>query len=55
MRPAMPLRRTIEGLAGSALVQSYLPTARWGISKPGALRDLFNDHAWMPPGLEPSR
>jgi len=47
--------RTIEGLADFALVQSYLSTAtKWGISKLDALRDLFNGHAWMPPGLEPS-
>ena len=33
---------------------SYLSTAaKWGISKLGALRDLFKSHAWMPPGLEP--
>ena len=47
--------RTIEGLAEFALVQSYLSTARkWGISKLDALRDLFNGHAWIPPGLEPA-
>ena len=47
--------RTIEGLADFATVQSYLSTAaKWGISKLDALRDLFNGHAWMPPGLEPS-
>jgi transposase len=47
--------RTIEGLADFALVQSYLSTAaKWGVSKLGALRDLFNGHAWMPPALEPS-
>jgi transposase len=47
--------RTIEGLADFAVIQSYLSTAaKWGISKLGALRDLFNGHAWMPPGLEPS-
>ena len=46
--------RTIEGLADFAVIQSYLSTAaKWGISKLGALRDLFNGHAWMPPGLEP--
>jgi transposase len=46
--------RTIEGLADFAIVQSYLSTAtKWGISKLGALRGLFNGHAWMPPGLEP--
>jgi len=47
--------RTIEGLAEFALVQSYLSTARkWGISKLGALRSLFNGRAWLPPGLEPA-
>jgi transposase len=47
--------RTIEGLADFALVQSYLSTAtKWGISQLDALRDLFNGHTWMPPGLEPS-
>jgi transposase len=47
--------RTIEGLADFAIVQSYLSTAaKWGISKLDALRHLFNGHAWMPPGLEPS-
>ena len=47
--------RTIEGLADFAVIQSYLSTAaKWGISKLDALRDLFNGHAWMPPGLEPS-
>jgi transposase len=47
--------RTLEGLAEFALVQSYLSTAaKWGISKLDALRDLFNGHAWLPPGLEPT-
>jgi transposase len=47
--------RTLTGLAEFALVQSYLSTAtKWGISKLDALRDLFNGHAWIPPGLEPS-
>ena len=47
--------RTLNGLADFAFVQSYLSTAaKWGISKLDALRDLFNGHAWMPPGLEPS-
>jgi transposase len=47
--------RTIEGLADFALVQSDLSTAtKWGVSKLGALRDLSNGHAWMPPALEPS-
>jgi transposase len=47
--------RTIDGLADFALIQSYLSTAaKWGISKPDALRDLFNGRAWLPPGLEPA-
>jgi transposase len=47
--------RTLDGLADFAVVQSYLSTAsKWGISKLDALRDLFNGHPWMPPGLEPA-
>ena len=47
--------RTLTGLAGFAIVQSYLSTAaKWGISKLDVLRDLFNGHAWLPPGIEPS-
>ena len=47
--------RTLTGLAGFAIVQSYLSTAaKWGISKLDALRDLFTGHAWLPPGIEPS-
>jgi transposase len=47
--------RTLTGLAGFAIVQSYLSTAaKWDISKLDALRDLFNGHAWLPPGIEPS-
>jgi transposase len=47
--------RTLDGLADFALVQSYLSTAaKWGISKLGALRDLFNGRAWLPPSLEPA-
>lgn len=47
--------RTLQGLADFALVQSYLSTAtKWGISKLDALRGLFNGHAWLPPGLEPT-
>ena len=47
--------RTLTGLADFALIESYLSTtAKWGISKLDALRDLFNGNAWMPPGLEPA-
>jgi transposase len=47
--------RTLTGLADFAVVQSYLSTAaKWGLSTLDALRDLFNGHAWIPPGLEPA-
>jgi transposase len=47
--------RTLQGLAEFAVVQSYLSTAaKWGVSKLDALRDLFNGHPWIPPGLQPS-
>jgi Transposase IS66 family len=47
--------RTLTGLADFALTESHLSTAaKWAISKPDALRDLFNGNAWMPPGLEPA-
>ena len=47
--------RTLQGLADFAIVQSYLSTAaKWGNSKLGALRDLFNGHPWIPPALQPS-
>ena len=46
--------RTIDGLADFALIQSYLSTAaKWGISKPDALRDLFNGRTWLPPASNP--
>jgi hypothetical protein len=47
--------RTLDGLADFAIVESYLSTAaKWGITKLDAHRDLFNGHAWKPPGLEPA-
>jgi transposase len=47
--------RTLDGLADFAVVQSYLSTAaKWGTTKIDALRDLFNGHPWMPPGIEPT-
>jgi transposase len=47
--------RTLQGLADFAIVQSYLSTAaKWGINKLDALRGLFDGHAWLPPGIEPS-
>jgi transposase len=43
--------RTLQGLAGFAVIQSYLSTAaKWGISTLDALRDLFNGRAWITPG-----
>src|SRR5437588_10697823 len=49
-----PIGALVTGLAGFALVQSYLCTVtKWGVSKLGALRDLFNGHPWFPPGLKP--
>jgi len=40
---------TLDGLADFAVVQSYVSiTAKWGISKLDALRDLFNGRPWMP-------
>ena len=48
MCPVFPRLR--KGLADFAVVQSYLSTAaKWGISKLGALRDLFNGQARVPP------
>ena len=47
--------RTLDGLAGFAVIQSYLSTAtKWGITRIDALRGLFNGHPWMPTGLEPA-
>jgi transposase len=47
--------RTLAGLADFAVAESCLSTAsKWGVSKLDALRGLFNGHAWMPPGPEPS-
>jgi transposase len=46
--------RTLEGLAGFAVVQSCLSTAsKWGISKLGALRQLFTTGPWRPPATAP--
>lgn len=46
--------RTLQGLAGFAVVQSYLSTAgKWGITKIDALRQLFTTGPWLPPDLEP--
>jgi transposase len=47
--------RTLDGLAGFAIARSCLSTAaKRGLSKPDALRGLFNGRAWLPPGLEPA-
>lgn len=54
MRSSGGCWRTLQGLAGFALAQSYLSTAtKWGIDKLDALRALFTGSTWMPPGLEP--
>jgi transposase len=47
--------RTLQGLAGFGIVESYLSTAaKCGITKLDALRDLFRGHLWKPPGLQPA-
>ena len=46
--------RTLDGLADFAIVQSYLSTAaKWGLSKLGALRQLFTTGPWLPPATAP--
>lgn len=46
--------RTLDGLADSAIVQSYLSTAaRWGLSQLDALRQLFTTGPWLPPATTP--
>jgi transposase len=46
--------RTLDGLADSAVVQSYLSTAaKWGLSKLNALRRLFTTGPWLPPAATP--
>ncbi|MFI6726997.1 IS66 family transposase [Streptomyces atratus] len=47
-------RRTLQGLADFAIVQSYLSTAaKWGISRYDALKRLFTTGAWIPHALTP--
>jgi transposase len=47
-------RRTLQGLADFAVVQSYLSTAtRWGITRFDALHQLFTTGPWIPTGLTP--
>jgi transposase len=42
-------RRTLQGLADFALVQSYMSTAtKWGINRYDALKRLFTPGAWIP-------
>jgi transposase len=59
-RTIRPVKVQQRGSGGAwrtdfAIVESYLSTAaKWGITKLDALRDLFNGHAWKPPGLEPA-
>jgi len=46
--------RTLQGLAGFAVVQSCLSTAtKWGIPKLGAPRQLFTTGPWLPPATAP--
>jgi hypothetical protein len=46
--------RTLQGLADFAVVQSYLSTtAKWGIAKIDALRQLFTTGPWLPPATAP--
>ena len=46
--------RTLEGLAGFAIVQSYLSTAgKWGIDALDALTQLFTGGPWLPPATAP--
>ena len=46
--------RILTGFAEFALVQSYLPTAaEWDLGKLDALRDPFNDHAFLSPASNP--
>ncbi len=46
--------RTLQGLAEFAVVQSYLSTtAKWGVDKLEALRQLFATGPWLPPAIAP--
>jgi transposase len=46
--------RTLLGLAGFAIVQSYLSTtAKWGIDALDALTRLFTDGPWLPTAVAP--
>lgn len=47
--------RTLQGLIDFAIVHSYLDTtAKWGIDKLDALRQLFTTGPWLPPALAPA-
>ena len=47
-------RRTLDGLADFAIVQSCLSTAaKWGLTKLDALRKLFVTGPWLPPAVAP--
>ena len=39
--------RTLQGLADFTVVQSYLSTAKWGISTLDALRQLITTGPWL--------
>ncbi|MGH7734925.1 MAG: IS66 family transposase, partial [Gemmatimonadales bacterium] len=46
--------RTLAGLAGFAVVRSYLSTAaKWGIDALDALTQLFTGGPWLPPSAAP--
>jgi transposase len=46
--------RTLQGLAGFAVVQSYLSTAdKWGINALDALTQLFAEGPWLPAAIRP--
>jgi len=54
MRGPGGARRTLDGLAQFAIVQSSLSTAaKWGIDKLDALRQLFTTGPWLPPAVTP--
>jgi hypothetical protein len=51
-RPIRPAK--VQQRSSGGCWRTLSTAAKWGISTLDALRDLFNGHAWMPPGLEPA-
>lgn len=48
--------RTLTGVGGFAIVQSYLTTAtKWGMDYYDVLYQLFITEGWLPPAAEPLR